>query len=559
MTIRKAIAAILILMMSVTYTTPVFAVDSTDEEATQPEVIIQEQEEEAAPDGETEPDSPAQVKKGSEEPTELVKDGGGVYCHNVTGNFYLGKAFQVLDLVNSERSKRGKAPLTMDVDLFEAAQIRAAEAAIYFVPSHNRPDGSSCFTVSPKSYGENLAAGQTTAAKVMESWMNSSGHKANILDGDFQSIGIGCFMGTDGHYYWSQVFGLEPADEEAERQTGHVQRTISVDFGSAPPVKFYIGELRDNGVYVGYDTLKGYPGTTKQLMALAGSKSGGWQTIQAVDADTITWRSSDESIVSVDENGLATLNAIGSCTISLYAGEVPRQGGEITINVKHKHNIVKVAKVAPTCQTTGVKAHYECTECGKLFKDKAGKKTVKASKLKLKKIKHQYKKKIIDDNYLKSSAKCTKKAVYYYACKMCDRKGKKTFKYGKTLGHDYQDFKVVKATPKKDGSVVKKCMRCSKNTKKKVIYKVNKISLDKTSVSYMGDGLEAGEFTVTVKNSKKKEISSDNYTVTYSYPEYITDTPGVGFGEVTVTFNEDCAYYTGTVTLKYTITDCPTE
>ena len=140
----------------------------------------------------------------------------------------------------------------MDKELLEAAQIRAAEAAVYFVPTHKRPNGSECFTVSSKANGENLAAGQKTATSVMDTWMKSSGHKANILDEDFQSIGIGCFKGTDGNYYWSQVFSCSPADEEVSSQSGTVEKTIMSNFGYAFDISFWIGVLKGEDLYVGY-------------------------------------------------------------------------------------------------------------------------------------------------------------------------------------------------------------------------------------------------------------------------------------------------------------------
>ena len=120
--------------------------------------------------------------------------------------------YQVLDLVNEERAKSGVAPLKMDKDLFDAAKIRSKEIQIVF--SHDRPDGSSCFTVSSKASGENIAKGQSTPQIVMNSWMNSAGHRANILDSSFKSIGIGYLQGT--YSCWVQLFGRGVADERLE-------------------------------------------------------------------------------------------------------------------------------------------------------------------------------------------------------------------------------------------------------------------------------------------------------------------------------------------------------
>lgn len=117
-------------------------------------------------------------------------------------------AMQVLSLVNEERAKYGLDSLTYDSLLSSAANIRAIEIKTSF--SHTRPDGRSCFTVldevgySYRKAGENIAYGQRSAEEVMNAWMNSEGHRANIL-GDYDYIGIGVYE-KGGVIYWSQFF-----------------------------------------------------------------------------------------------------------------------------------------------------------------------------------------------------------------------------------------------------------------------------------------------------------------------------------------------------------------
>lgn len=121
-------------------------------------------------------------------------------------------AARVAELVNKERKAAGKSELTVDDTLSEIAALRAKEITKKF--SHERPDGTSCFTAfeelgaSYATVGENIAMGQKNADDVMNSWMNSSGHKANILDGNFTKIGIGCCE-SGGQYYWVQVFAAD--------------------------------------------------------------------------------------------------------------------------------------------------------------------------------------------------------------------------------------------------------------------------------------------------------------------------------------------------------------
>ncbi len=116
-------------------------------------------------------------------------------------------AQSVFALVNEERAKAGLEALNWDPSLASTANIRAEEIALYY--SHDRPDGSSCFTAFPQNLmymGENIAMGQTSPSWVMTDWMNSSGHRENILSPHYSIIAVGCYY-SDGTYHWVQVFG----------------------------------------------------------------------------------------------------------------------------------------------------------------------------------------------------------------------------------------------------------------------------------------------------------------------------------------------------------------
>ena len=119
-------------------------------------------------------------------------------------------AMQVAGIVNRERAANGLAPLKYSDKLSEAALVRAEEIQSVF--SHTRPNGTRCFTavteagINYRSVGENIAYGQRTPEEVMNSWMNSSGHRANIL-GAYDYIGIGVTY-KNGTYYWSQFFAV---------------------------------------------------------------------------------------------------------------------------------------------------------------------------------------------------------------------------------------------------------------------------------------------------------------------------------------------------------------
>ena len=220
-----------------------------------------------------------------------------------------------------------------------------------------------------------------------------------------------------------------------------------------------------------------------------------------------------------------------------------------------KHSLVKVAATKATCQASGIKAHYKCSECGELFTDKNGKKATSFKKLTVKKTKHVFKKKNLTNEYLKSAASCTKPAVYYYSCKICGQKGKKTFKSGKALGHDFVAGNITKATAKKDGKKASKCSRCGKTNKGVKIPKTSKVfSLNKKSVRYTGGGKEKDAINVRIK-AGKFPLGSQEFFVVYGEPVY--DKNGKGSGTVTVNFKPECKYYSGTLKLTYKITKVP--
>ena len=112
---------------------------------------------------------------------------------------------EVVALVNAERAKEGLSALTIDTRVQAAAQVRAKESEQLF--SHTRPDGSSFATalkeqnVSYRRAGENIAWGQRTPEAVMKAWMNSSGHRANIMNPDFTTIGVGYYVNANGTPY----------------------------------------------------------------------------------------------------------------------------------------------------------------------------------------------------------------------------------------------------------------------------------------------------------------------------------------------------------------------
>ena len=118
-------------------------------------------------------------------------------------------AEEIYNLVNEERSKKGLSSLAYNFKLQKAADLRAKEASEKF--SHTRPNGTSCYTVFPEDYsvaGENLIMSDkqiATGHVLMNTWMDSQGHRDNILKDDYTSIAIGIYE-KDGIVYASQLF-----------------------------------------------------------------------------------------------------------------------------------------------------------------------------------------------------------------------------------------------------------------------------------------------------------------------------------------------------------------
>jgi uncharacterized protein YkwD len=118
----------------------------------------------------------------------------------------------VLTLVNQERGKAGCSALRMNGDLTDLASAFSKEMADEGFFDHTDPAGLSPWDRAAKAGitnlgGENIARGQADATAVMEAWMNSDGHRANILNCDYTTIGIGVHFGPGGPW-WTQDFGF---------------------------------------------------------------------------------------------------------------------------------------------------------------------------------------------------------------------------------------------------------------------------------------------------------------------------------------------------------------
>lgn len=110
------------------------------------------------------------------------------------------------ELANQQRTAAGLSALTWNSGLEQASAVRAVEASQSF--SHTRPDGSDWWTVNSNlMYGENLAYNYADANSVVSAWMASPTHKANIVNGEFTTVGMAAYQTAGGVWYWAQEFG----------------------------------------------------------------------------------------------------------------------------------------------------------------------------------------------------------------------------------------------------------------------------------------------------------------------------------------------------------------
>lgn len=131
---------------------------------------------------------------------------------NVTDSDFSKEQLEVLEIVNKERASNGLKPLTLNKELSKVATVKSQDMVDkgYFdhtSPTYGSPfDMMKAFGISYKTAGENIAKGQKTPTEVMNDWMNSSGHRANILNSKFTELGVGIAKDSNGKLYWTQMF-----------------------------------------------------------------------------------------------------------------------------------------------------------------------------------------------------------------------------------------------------------------------------------------------------------------------------------------------------------------
>jgi uncharacterized protein YkwD len=168
----------------------------------------------AKPDASTSPGTPAPAPTKSADPdrTKPPAKPGKPALPDGPADARTRMETEVVALTNVERKKNGCGPLRADDRLRDAARGHSLDMKTRDFFDHTTPDGVDPWTrAKNKGYdqpsGENIARGQRTPADVVESWMDSPGHRQNILNCDSKAIGVGVALG-DGGPWWTQMFGF---------------------------------------------------------------------------------------------------------------------------------------------------------------------------------------------------------------------------------------------------------------------------------------------------------------------------------------------------------------
>jgi len=397
------------------------------------------------------------VPVGAASHTHQPIDIGATYGQEVSlaisGTCDYAMAFDVLELVNAERKKAGKPELVADKAMMESAMLRAAECAVYY--AHVRPNGEDCFTAFPVYHGagENVAAGYPDAKSVMEGWMESSGHKANILSHAFRSIGIGVFKIGDV-YYWSQLF-----NGNAKKSNPSQKTAISKTFTITARTKLLDLSINKNEL-----TLNDGESDT---LVVSNCNITYPYVEHSIHYSGLSFETAKSEVATVSSRGVVTPIGKGSTAITVKSkNDVKLFTVSVTSKCKDIHTHEYTAATCTTPKT--------CKGCGTTFGKKLG---------------HTY------------SNACDK------SCNRC--------KATRTVpGHQYKTVITKKATTTANGKSSHVCTQCGyTSSKTTTIYKASKISLSKTSYTFNG---KVQKPTVTVKDYKGNKISSSYYTVSYA-------------------------------------------
>lgn len=239
-----------------------------------------------------------------------------LYTLTLSGEYDYDIINEVLTLVNANRKKAGLNTLKLDNTLTEIAMTRARETSVYW--SHTRPNGNSWSTLVTHYtgyVGENIAVNYINPKDVMIGWMESKGHRDNILNSRWNSIGIGYYR-IGNNILWVQIFSDKKTVTTVEKK-GNIKETD----GTVETLNNYI-DFRvlweDNSISVKMD----------EQISPKGVEfiNNGYDKIVIPTAkEDYIWKSSDTNIFTVDENGNIYGKKVGDAILSVSIGNVEKK------------------------------------------------------------------------------------------------------------------------------------------------------------------------------------------------------------------------------------------
>lgn len=419
---------------------------------------------------------------------------------STTAKQQLNSTREVLKLVNEERAKKGLKPYVMDKNMEQAAIQRAYELVAYC--THERPDGDMFSTVF-KEYGisidlwmgdrvgENIATGQKDAQSVMNSWMNSGDHKAQILSKYYTVIGIGC-VEYDGTRYWVQLFSntldsAVPAPEQGSDGL-EVTKTYRVDVENL--VKH--PDFNTTNIAFSEPNVQVKPGESTPFDLRLSAPELIWGVDREVGdilASSLTpeqIKVSDGAPFTIDDTGIHVKDdaQTGTYTITVTLGRLSAVKQVSVAICSHPEDHRKTEEKAPSCLEEGYK-RIVCTECGQVISEETLPKlpheassdweTVKEPTCveegqKVRRCIHcdaiveeqsipSTGEHLWDNGTVKNEATCTEAGTLEYTCTVCGTTRSEPIA---ALGHDWSEWQTVKdATWDEEGLEQRSCQRCA--------------------------------------------------------------------------------------------------
>lgn len=369
---------------------------------------------------------------------------------NVTieGKELYSYAYEMLELVNEERTANGIDPLVMDVSMLKHAMVRAAEIALYF--SHTRPNGLDCTEgCDIVFFHENIAAGRSysTPQRAFDAWKSSSGHYKNIMNTTLKTIGVGVFY-VDGNYYWVQDFSRNSSTQAHESDYADHQTSMTLSVAHWLLDDYATAKLSGSSLT---------PGQTASF-------SVRYTLYPAFDlpASGLVYESSDESVCTVSEDGTVTAVGGGTATVSAWYPGYEDGAWTFTVTVSvpaHDCDYTGTMTTEPGCETAGVMT-YLCSICRKSYTEEIAPTGHTMSQ----------------EGVVTLEPGCLNFGKLTYSCQNCD--------YTETQliapnGHNYDTGEVtVMPTESEDGTIVYTCLACGETNKEALAFLLGDVKPD---------------------------------------------------------------------------------